>query len=777
VSESTQRHPGDAIRVALGLFVLLIAWSSVRDRRVGLTEADLFQLVNQLPSFFVWPFETVMQLGTGWAIAGTTAVALAARRLRLARDLAVSGLVAWGLAHLLKGAVSRARPSALLHHVIIRGAHATGAGFPSGHTAVVTALATAASPYLPRPLRRAVWLAVVIVGVARVYVGAHLPVDVFGGAAVGWVVGSLVHLAFGAPGGRPARAGIEQALTAVHQPVTDLTPLDIPVVGGDAYAGHLTDGTPVTCIVIGRDQRDADTLYKLWRLVATREQQTDTDPFARPGELMEHAGYVSLLAARAGVRTPDVLLTTGFNGGALLLEHQAGGPRLAEMTAAAIDDRLLDAVWAQAKLLHDAHISHHALNADNIVVGSSGEPWLIGFRNGDATASDQQLAIDVVELLTSLAVIVGPDRAVASAARVLGADALKPALPLMQPIVLTPITRKEARHHKALIEHVREQVATAAGTTAPKIEPLTRIKPSSLVMVAVIALTARVLLPQFAELGNASHEIVHANPGWVLAGLLASIGVFLAGGVAQLGAVKQRLLLLRTTLVQLAAAFTNRLTPSSIGGLAVRTRFLQRSGLDREAAVAGTALDSLGGGIVHGIGLIVAIVLAGGSGFGAVPLPTGWPLLAGIVAVLTLIGLAIFTPRIRHALAPAKRALVDLGQVMRVPSKAMLLLGGSAAGLLCYLLAFEASLQAVGAHVGIRGVFVVYLGGTTIAAPSPTPGGLGAVEAALIAGLTALGTASAPAVAGVLVFRLLTYWLPILPGYLSLLALRRESLL
>lgn len=771
-----QRHPGDAIRVVLGLLVFLIAWSSVRDRRVGLTEADLFQLVNQLPSFFVWPLEAVMQLGAVWAIAGATAVALAARRLRLARDLAVSGLAAWGLSRASKSAVLRARPSALLHHVIIRGAHASGAGFPSGHTAVATALATAASPYLSRPLRRAVWLAVVIVGVARIYVGAHLPVDVFGGAAVGWVVGSLVHLALGAPGGRPERPAVQRALAAVHQPVTDLTPLDIPVVGGDAYGGHLADGTAVTCVVIGRDQRDADILYKLWRLLATREQ-SDAEPFATPGQLMEHAGYVSLLAARAGIRTPDVLLTTGFAGGALLLEHQADGRRLAGMTADEIDDRLLDAVWAQVKLLRDARISHHALNAHNIVVDSSGEPWLIGFRNGDATASEQELAIDVVELVTSLAVIVGAERAVASAARVLGADALKPTLPLMQPIVLTSTTRKEERRHKGLIDQVREQAATAAGTTAPKIEPLTRVKPQTLVMVVVLALAIHVMLPQLGELGGASNEIIHASPGWVLVGLLASIGTFLAGGVAQLGAVSQRLSLLRTTLVQLAAAFTNRLTPSSIGGLAVRTRFLQRSGLDRQAAVGGTALDSLGAGIVHGIGLIVAIVLAGGSGFGDVSLPSGWPVLAGIVVVLALLGLAIFTPRGRHLLAPAKQAIIDLGRVMRVPSKALLLLGGSVAGLLCYLLAFDASLQAVGAHVAIRDVIVVYLGGTTIAAPSPTPGGLGAVEAALIAGLTAVGTVSAAAVAGVLVFRLLTYWLPILPGWLSLEALRRESLL
>jgi uncharacterized protein (TIRG00374 family) len=72
---------------------------------------------------------------------------------------------------------------------------------------------------------------------------------------------------------------------------------------------------------------------------------------------------------------------------------------------------------------------------------------------------------------------------------------------------------------------------------------------------------------------------------------------------------------------------------------------------------------------------------------------------------------------------------------------------------------------------------LVYLGGAVVSAASPTPGGLGAMEAALVAGLTHIGIGDGKAVASVLTFRLLTYWLPILPGYLSLRHLRRAQLL
>jgi glycosyltransferase 2 family protein len=74
-------------------------------------------------------------------------------------------------------------------------------------------------------------------------------------------------------------------------------------------------------------------------------------------------------------------------------------------------------------------------------------------------------------------------------------------------------------------------------------------------------------------------------------------------------------------------------------------------------------------------------------------------------------------------------------------------------------------------------VAVVYLGGSALAAAAPTPGGLGAMEAALVAGLTAFGLASGPAIIGVLAFRLVTFWLPILPGWLAFRSLRRTQVI
>ena len=112
-------------------------------------------------------------------------------------DLAVSGTLAWLVAKLVKAQVARERPAELLEDVIVHGGEATGLGFPSGHAAVSAALATAASPYLPREARLATWVVAGIVSFSRVYVGAHLPIDIVGGVPLGVAAGTAVQLVFG----------------------------------------------------------------------------------------------------------------------------------------------------------------------------------------------------------------------------------------------------------------------------------------------------------------------------------------------------------------------------------------------------------------------------------------------------------------------------------------------------------------------------------------------------------------------------------------------------
>ena len=126
---------------------------------------------------------------------------------------------------------------------------------------------------------------------------------------------------------------------------------------------------------------------------------------------------------------------------------------------------------------------------------------------------------------------------------------------------------------------------------------------------------------------------------------------------------------------------------------------------------------------------------------------------------------------------PLREAAGGLRRVLMQPAQLARLFGGAIGVTGLYIAAFDLSLRAVGVHEPIAQVMFVYLGGAAIAAAAPTPGGLGAMEAALTAGLTAVGVAAAPALAGVLTFRLATYWLPILPGWLSFRHLRRIELL
>jgi membrane-associated phospholipid phosphatase len=198
-----RRRPTDLIWLAAGTVGLVLCALPVHADRVAAPEADAFRLVNDLPSV---PFGIVwapMQLGNLLVVPAAVLAALAFRRWRLAAGLALAGAGVYALAKVVKHFVLRGRPSELLDEVVVRGAAPHGLGFVSGHIAVVTALALVAWPWLPRWGRWAAGAAVAAVFLTRIYVGAHLPLDMVGGAALGVAVGALVRLALGVPTGPP----------------------------------------------------------------------------------------------------------------------------------------------------------------------------------------------------------------------------------------------------------------------------------------------------------------------------------------------------------------------------------------------------------------------------------------------------------------------------------------------------------------------------------------------------------------------------------------------
>jgi glycosyltransferase 2 family protein len=197
------RRRGDLVQLLIAAAVLVISALPIERAHVGTLESDIFHVVNRLPDAAYWPVWVVMQLGNLAAVPATALAAVAARRGRLALDLVLAGGAAYVLAKVVKVVVYRGRPGQLLDDVILRHAPAAGHGFVAGHAATVSALAAAALPYLGRRGRWIVVAVAALVCVGRVYVGAHLPLDVVGGAALGWFSGALVHLALGSPGPRP----------------------------------------------------------------------------------------------------------------------------------------------------------------------------------------------------------------------------------------------------------------------------------------------------------------------------------------------------------------------------------------------------------------------------------------------------------------------------------------------------------------------------------------------------------------------------------------------
>jgi undecaprenyl-diphosphatase len=195
----TLRRKGDAVGLAAGLIVFALS-GAIAARGMVVGEAGLFVAINSLTDWLyyaIWPF---MQFGVFLTIPILVVIALVMRRVRLAAAIAIGGVGVYLLALVAKGIVDRGRPASLLASVEGRETFVVGSlGFPSGHGAVAAALTVVVTPYLSGRWRYVPVALLAIVLVGRPYVGAHLPLDLVGGAALGVAAGSAANLIVGVP--------------------------------------------------------------------------------------------------------------------------------------------------------------------------------------------------------------------------------------------------------------------------------------------------------------------------------------------------------------------------------------------------------------------------------------------------------------------------------------------------------------------------------------------------------------------------------------------------
>jgi uncharacterized protein (TIRG00374 family) len=424
------RHPSDVLRVVLGLLILLATMPMIHQHRIGVREANLFRLLNDLalPGWTRWPVWGVMQLGVIGAVPLVAALALLTRRIRLAAYAALAAGSIYLIAKLVKAFVQRGRPQTLLEDVYIFDIPDRGLGYVSGHAAVAVALATVASPFLGRRTRRVAWTLAGLVCVARIYVGSHLPLDVVGGAALGWAAGALVLLAFGAPTGHPSLARVRAALQRYGFNPADLEPLP----GQDRHSARYlvsSHSQPDLFVkVVARERRDSDLLYRAWSWLRHRGR-----PPSRLGDAVaqvEHEASMGLLAATAGVQAPPVLAVRSFgNGAGLLVQQRVHGRDLTDLAGDPLDRPRLADLWQQVARLRAARIAHRDLGLASVMVDEPGRVWLVDFDQAEAAAGQALLDRDLATLLATLDGVADPALVHATAEQALGQDTVRRVLP------------------------------------------------------------------------------------------------------------------------------------------------------------------------------------------------------------------------------------------------------------------------------------------------------------------------------------------------------------
>jgi glycosyltransferase 2 family protein len=773
------RHLGDAIRLIIAGLVLagmLVVTAATHATYAGASAAAVTAVVP--PALTGQVLAGLAQATLVLGAIAALAVTLYNRRFRLLASLAggaaLASAVLIGIVHLAGGEP----PPALMP----RGSPwswLTGASLADpAILAASVALAVIAAPWLTRPWRRTAWIVLWLATAVRLVTGTASPVEVVVAFAAGITVGAGVLVLFGVPDRRLAPEGIAAALASAGLPVAGVKPAAVEAKSSRPFTAVTEDGESLFIKVLGSDQREADLLYRAYRFLRLRGIG-DTRPAASLIQAVEHEALVAAMAERAGVAVPtihQVIKTT--DGSALLAMERVNGCSLDRLPVERVSDTVIRELWRQVEGLRRARIAHRSLRAANVVVDGTAHPWIVDFSFSELGASQRQIALDTAELLASLAVIAGADRAVAAAAAVIGRDGVAAAVPLLQPLALSAGTRHAIARQDGLLAQTRAAASAAGGGEDQQLARIQRIRPRTLLSIAAAAGAFYFLLPKLAQVGSSWRAAQSADWAWLPLIIAMSVATYLASAVALMGAVPSRIRFWPTVLAQAASSFVNRVSPANVGGMALNARFLQKSGVDTSAGVAAVGVNSLVGAVVHLI-LIVIFFTWSGSALGkAFTLPSSSKLLAILAVIVAVIGIVLATrPGRRFAsgkLIPGLRsAAASLKRVAQSPGKMTMLFGGSALITLAYIGAFAAAIQSFGGGPGIVLIGAVYLGASVLAAAAPTPGGLGAIEAALVAGLTAVGMAAGPAVSAVLLHRLATYWLPIAPGWLSWRLLQR----
>jgi uncharacterized membrane protein YbhN (UPF0104 family) len=801
------RRVGDAVAVVVSVASLLVL-GLVAVPLSGIEEA-VVQLIDALPGWFSVLWKVVLLAGVAWCLA-LPMLALVRRRAVVARDVVVAALLAVSASLLVGWAVTGTAGSGF---VLFDGGR-PGA-YPAVPLAVLAAVVSTSRPHLAESARRASRWLLVASSASGLILQLTTPVGAAMALLLGWSCAAVVHLLFGTDEGIPLTSSVQASLHRLGLEVTGLHPARRQRQGVFTLEGETADGREVQVKVYGRDARDTQALARTWRGLWYRNSEALTQSRAQQ---VEREAFATLLLGSRGVVVPEVLVAGVDEGDDAVLALAPRGVPLVpgeDLHAAAerlgggdpdhedrssLDDRQIEGMWDLLDAVHAANLSFGDLGAESfrVVDRPEGEPVDVGagvcfgdLSTVSAATSPEDRSVDRAQLLVCTVCLVGQERAVRAARSHLGADGLGELLAYVQPAALGSRTRAAARASKLKVNALRASIAASVELDAPEIARLRRVSSAALLRMGLITLVAYAVISAVTKVDT--QELVDtfraAEWTWVVLALLLAQLAIASQSITTQGASPRHLPYGPLTLLQFTIAFVALAVPSSAARVATVIRFFQRHGVTPAAATAVSMVDSFTGFLVQVAVLLLVLTV----GIGDVQLDLSNTSrssadLSGLVQLLVVVAvvvallavLAVVVPGIRRRILGKVRPwLSDMSGIVRGirgPRRLVQLFGGNLLAQVLFAFSLGACVQAFTDHgVTLAEMLVVYIAAALFGGFMPVPGGIGVMEAALTAGLEAVGVQSAPAFGAAITFRLCTFYVPPLWGAAAMSALQRRG--
>ncbi|GAA4363946.1 lysylphosphatidylglycerol synthase domain-containing protein [Nocardioides caricicola] len=766
----SSRRPVDLTTAVVGLLVVLVSTVAAADGD-GPLDTAVRRVAAHVPDWVTNLFDAAYALGALYAgVAVVLALASSRHRKRLPVTLVVAAatgvvgvlvtsfLVGAGWPDLAPGPVRSASPDS----------------FPTVRVAATTAVLFALRPWLVLAYRRLTALIVAVQCIAAWIIGTGGPTDVIGALGIGMAAAGIALVLIGSPAGHPDLAQVRRSLADLDVPVDGLRFDERQTWGTRVLHGtSAASGGRVVVKVYGRDATDAHRAERWWRSLVYRDQSA---PDSTRLQLVEHEALVTLLAGRAGVAVPGLVAAAEANGDALLVLHE---PPASLAGATDIDDATLRAIWAAVGRLHGAALVHGRLILDRIGIDADGSPVLSDFAEGRVAATDNERAREVAILLIALAVRVGADRSTDAALAELGADRVAAALPYLQRAVLPREVRPEPGV-KETIPAVCAAIADRTGVPVPPPAPLVRVSWRDLAQTTLILVAAYALLSTLIGLDwqTVLDTWQSAEWGWIILGLVIAQATSVVDAISTMSAVTSRLPLWPMVQLQYGIKTLGLAVSASVGRLALNTSILRRYGEGPAVAVTAVALDAAAASLCNVLVVLLGLLLV--DRVPSVELSGPDDLSQLVLILVVAVGLSVLVvalvPKLRQKVLGAVRSTRDSMRVVTAsPARALLMFGTNLASLLITAIALACMVAGLAPGVSYGECVFVVGAAALFSALVPVPGNVGVGEAALTAGLVAVGVPSGPAFAIAVTQRIATSYLPPIYGGWALRWLRKND--